>query len=101
MRGCAPGTAYFIPAYVGAWLVGGSFPGSDVRLGFVAAAAAPRRSRASLAAVNSVHSVHERIQPGARDTRVTQAGGGGCRPVQYESHRLQSPSIASHSFSHT
>ena len=25
-----------IPAYVGAWLVGGSFPGSDVRPGFVA-----------------------------------------------------------------
>ena len=40
VRGCAPGTAYFIPAYVGAWLVGGSFPGSDVRLGFVA----PRRA---------------------------------------------------------
>ena len=40
VRGCAPGTAYFIPAYAGAWLVGGSFPGSDVRLGFVAA---PRR----------------------------------------------------------
>ena len=37
VRGCAPGTAYFIPARAGAWLVGGSFPGSDVRLGFVAA----------------------------------------------------------------
>ena len=40
----SPGTAYFIPARAGAWLVGGSFPGSDVRLGFVAA---PRRRAAA------------------------------------------------------
>ena len=45
--GCAPGTAYFIPARAGAWLVGGSFPGSDGRLGFVAAP--PRRRAAPLA----------------------------------------------------
>ena len=38
MRVCAPGTAYFVPAYVGACLVGGGFPGSDVRVGFVAVA---------------------------------------------------------------
>ena len=31
----APGTAYVIPARVGVWLPGGSFLGSDVRLGFV------------------------------------------------------------------
>ena len=50
VRGCAPGTAYFIPARAGAWLVGGSFPGSDGRLGFVAAVPPPppRRSRAGV-----------------------------------------------------
>ena len=36
----APGTAYVIPARVGVWLVGGCLLGSDVRLRFVAAAAA-------------------------------------------------------------
>ena len=37
---CAPVTGYAIPARVGVWGVwgGGSFPGSDLRLGFVAAA---------------------------------------------------------------
>ena len=31
----SPGTAYVIPACVGVWLLGGCFPGSDVRLRFV------------------------------------------------------------------
>ena len=43
VRGLATGTAYFIPARVGVWLVGGASRGPAGRLGFVA----PRRRRAA------------------------------------------------------
>jgi len=47
-----PGTGYVVLARVGVWLLGGGpFPGSDGRLGFVAA---PRRRRSPLAVGGSV-----------------------------------------------